>query len=169
LPSSHGREYYQISNVFLFVVTYHGPGQLVVYPVIDLRQYRQDIHWYMRALEESVLVALKACGVEATRQDDTTGIWIDNHKVAAIGVKCRKWITMHGLAVNIESSSLDNFQGIVPCGLEGRRVGCVNQFLARSNRDPITVSEFAKYMKIALEEVFEVEMMTRKRNKLPML
>ena len=119
----------------------------------------------MRALEESVLLALNACGVDASRQDDTTGIWIDNHKVAAIGVKCRKWITMHGLAVNVESESLDNFQGIIPCGLEGRKVGCVNQFL--SGRDPLTVKEFAGHMKAALAQVLQVEMVTRTRKALP--
>jgi lipoyl(octanoyl) transferase len=123
----------------------------------------------MRALEECVLKALEACGVqqEVMRQQDTTGIWIDNHKVAAIGVKCRKWITMHGLAVNIEQCSLDNFEGIVPCGLEGRKVGCVNQFLLASGREPLTVREFSKYMKDALEEVFQIELHTRKHDRIP--
>jgi lipoyl(octanoyl) transferase len=113
----------------------------------------------MRALEESVLRALGACGVEASRQEGTTGIWIDNHKIAAIGVKCRKWITMHGLAVNVDFSSLENFEGIVPCGLEGRKVGCVNQFL--QNREPLTVQEFSNYMKDSLKEIFQIEFRTR--------
>ena len=120
----------------------------------------------MRALEECILVALRKCGLErAERQEDTTGIWVDNHKVAAIGVKCRKWITMHGLAVNIESTALENFQGIVPCGLEGRKVGCVNQFLGDEN--VITVREFVAYMKEALEEVFQVKLEERIRGRLP--
>ncbi|CAB9515519.1 lipoyltransferase 2, mitochondrial [Seminavis robusta] len=149
-------------------VTYHGPGQLVVYPVLDLRYYKQDIHWYMRALEECILVALHKCGLEtAERQDDTTGIWIDNHKVAAIGVKCRKWITMHGLAVNVETTALENFQGIVPCGLEGRQVGCVNQFLEQQGKPSITVREFAPYMKEALADVFQIQFETRIRDTLP--
>jgi len=97
-------------------VTYHGPGQLTVYPVLDLRHYRQDIHWYMRALEESVILALQECGINAQRDDETTGVWVDNYKLAAIGIKCRKWITQHGLAVNIEADSLHGFRGIVPCG-----------------------------------------------------
>jgi lipoyl(octanoyl) transferase len=88
------------------------------------------------------------------RQDDVTGVWVDNHKVAAVGIKCRKWITMHGLAVNVEERSLTNFDGIVPCGLEGRQVGCINQFL----EEPITVPEFALLMKDALEEVFQIEL-----------
>lgn len=110
--------------------------------------------------------ALDACGVQAARQDDTTGIWIDNYKVAAIGVKCRKWITMHGLAVNIEPSSLKNFEGIVPCGLEGRKVGCVNQFL-KADQDPLTVQEFSKYMKGAIEEVFSIDLHTRCHDTVP--
>ena len=135
-------------------VTYHGPGQLTVYPILDLRSYRQDIHWYMRALEEAVLIALtRYCQLPAERQGDTTGVWIHNSKVAAIGIKCRKWITMHGLAVNVEATALDNFQGIVPCGLRERQVGCVNQFLDT----PLTVPQFAEYMKQALKEVFQLE------------
>jgi lipoyl(octanoyl) transferase len=132
-------------------VTYHGPGQLTVYPVLDLRSYRQDIHWYMRALEECVLIALHKCGIEnAYRDEETTGVWVQGHKVAAMGVKCKRWITQHGLAVNVQHESLEGFQGIVPCGLEGCKVGCVNQFLDRD----VTVEEFSTFMRVAMEEVF---------------
>lgn len=138
-------------------VTYHGPGQLTVYPILDLRGYKQDIHWYMRALEEAILVALHKCGLSksAERQADVTGVWVENHKVAACGVKVKRWITMHGLAVNVEKSSLKNFDGIVPCGLDGRKVGCINQFV---NDREFTVAEFAEIMKEALEEVFEIQL-----------
>jgi len=136
-------------------VTYHGPGQLVVYPILDLRGYNQDIHWYMRALEEAVLYAIELAGIEtAMRQHDVTGVWIHDHKVAAVGIKARRWITMHGLAVNVEDTSLQNFEGIVPCGLQGRKVGCLNDFLD----EPITVPQFSKYMKEALECVFRVRL-----------
>jgi lipoyl(octanoyl) transferase len=110
----------------------------------------------MRALEEAIIVALTKCGLKHApeRQDDVTGVWVDNRKVAAVGIKCRKWITMHGLAVNVEECSLSNFDGIVPCGLEGRNVGCVNQFIDT----PITVQKFASIMKEALEEVFHIEL-----------
>jgi lipoyl(octanoyl) transferase len=136
-------------------VTYHGPGQLVVYPILDLRGYNQDIHWYMRALEEAVLRALDGVGLpQASRQDDVTGVWLDNKKVAAVGIKARRWVTMHGLAVNVEETSLENFQGIVPCGLEGRKVACLNEFLDQ----PLTVAEFAHHMKDALEHVFRVRL-----------
>jgi lipoyl(octanoyl) transferase len=151
-------------------VTYHGPGQLTVYPILDLRNYRQDIHWYMRALEESILVAIsKVPGVPpglAVRQEDTTGIWMNNFKVAAVGIKCRKWITMHGVAVNVEATSLENFDGIVPCGLEGRKVGCLNQFLEAYGAPLLTVEEFSKYMVEAMEEVFCIELINSKSSRL---
>jgi lipoyl(octanoyl) transferase len=136
-------------------VTYHGPGQLVAYPILDLRGYKQDIHWYMRALEEAILIALESVGVEgAVREDDVTGIWIGGKKVAALGVKVRRWITMHGLAVNVDQKSLGNFDGIVPCGLVGKDVTCINDHLEK----PITVEEFAKHMRKALEQIFEIEL-----------
>ena len=138
----------------------HTIGQLTVYPVLDLRGYKQDIHWYMRALEEAILIALEKCGLDrAERQEDVTGVWVDNCKVAACGVKVRKWVTMHGLAVNVEETSLENFDGIVPCGLDGRKVGCINQFIDK----PITVTEFADIMKESLEEVFRIELVASQR------
>jgi lipoyl(octanoyl) transferase len=149
-------------------VTYHGPGQLTVYPVLDLRSYRQDIHWYMRALEEATILALSECGIDPTtieRQDDVTGVWVQNHKVAAVGIKCRKWITMHGVAINVEDRALDNFDGIVPCGLEGRQVGCVNQFLRSNGLPELTVHEFSIIMTAALEEVFRIRLVRQKQVK----
>jgi lipoyl(octanoyl) transferase len=142
-------------------VTYHGPGQLVVYPILDLRGYRQDIHWYMRALEEAVLLALEGAGIDgAAREDSVTGIWIEGAKVAALGVKVRRWVTMHGLAVNVDHRSLDNFGGIVPCGLEGRSVTCINDHLA-PGQEALTVQDFAHHMKEALEQILQVEMKPR--------
>jgi lipoyl(octanoyl) transferase len=140
-------------------VTYHGPGQITVYPILDLRSYRQDIHWYMRALEEAIILAISKCdkNLKPERQDDVTGVWVNNRKIAAVGIKCRRWITMHGLAVNVEESSLENFQGIVPCGLEGRKVGCINQFID----NPITVHDFSILLKEALEEVFQIELINQ--------
>lgn len=135
-------------------VTYHGPGQLTVYPVLDLRSYRQDIHWYVRALEEAAIVALRHHGVDAERDDETTGVWVGGHKVAAIGVKCRKWVTQHGLAVNVGAESLRGFSGIVPCGIEGRPVGYLNQFVEQE----VSVPEFAASMEAALEQVFAVKL-----------
>mmetsp|Transcript_29236 Transcript_29236/g.58099 ORF Transcript_29236/g.58099 Transcript_29236/m.58099 type:complete len:360 (+) Transcript_29236:31-1110(+) len=134
-------------------VTYHGPGQLTVYPLLDLRGYELDMHWYVRALEECVLRALDAAGVDgAGREDGVTGVWVNGRKVAAVGVKCRRWCTAHGMAVNVDRRSLDNFGGIVPCGLEGREVGCVEDLVERS----VSLHEFAGYMRNAIEEVFRL-------------
>ncbi|KAL1525454.1 hypothetical protein AB1Y20_020311 [Prymnesium parvum] len=82
-------------------VTYHGPGQLVVYPILDLRAYCQDLHWYMSALEESVIRTLGSLGIEGTRIAGRTGVWVDGAKVCAMGVRVTRWITMHGLALNV--------------------------------------------------------------------
>ena len=136
-------------------VTYHGPGQLVVYPILNLRNYRTDLHWYMRSLEEAVLYALELAGIDtAERSEDTTGVWVDNHKVAAIGVSARRWITQHGVAINVEETCMSAFDGIVPCGLEGRKVGYLNQFVDQ----PLTVQTFLPYMMEAMEYVFQMEL-----------
>ena len=138
-------------------VTYHGPGQLTVYPVLDLRGYKTDMHWYMRALEEVIIRACQIAGIpdEATRDDDTTGVWIQNHKVAAVGVHARQWITQHGLAINVTPDSLAPFQEIVPCGLHGREVGCLQQFQS-PDAEPLTVEQMAEAVTEAMEEVFSI-------------
>lgn len=139
-------------------VTYHGPGQLVVYPIVDLRGYKQDLHWYIRALEETIIVALNSVGIKnAIREDDLTGVWVNGKKIAAIGVRVRRWVTMHGLAVNIDKRSLSNFEGIVPCGLVGRNVTCVNDVLLQENLTPISIEDFVVHMKRGLEEVFQID------------
>jgi lipoate-protein ligase B len=98
-------------------VTYHGPGQLVVYPIIDLRsKLRKDVHRYVRNLELSAIRTLKEHGLEGARQPPFTGIWIDNRKIAAIGVAVRRSITFHGLALNV-NTDLSYFNRIIPCGL----------------------------------------------------
>jgi lipoyl(octanoyl) transferase len=151
-------------------VTYHGPGQLTVYPILDLRNYNQDIHWYVRALEEAIVRALNAVLTDyveqskllsttkyiAKREENITGVWIDEYKVAAIGVKCKKWITQHGFAINVTPESMEYIANIIPCGLVGRKVGCVNQFLAPSQ--PITVSQMTQYVIKALEDVFQIQL-----------
>ena len=146
-------------------ITYHGPGQLVVYPILNLRNYQQDLHWYIRALEEAAILAISSklrddaseeTLLTPTRCNDITGVWLDNHKVAAIGVHARRWVTQHGVAINVEGHCLEPFEQIVPCGLVGRKVGCLNQFLNR----PITVSEFVPYMMRAMESIFQMDLET---------
>ncbi|WP_244276797.1 lipoyl(octanoyl) transferase LipB [Synechococcus sp. GEYO] len=103
-------------------VTHHAPGQLVAYPVLDLRRRRTDLHWYLRQLEQVVIDVLQRLGLQGERIEGLTGVWLDQQKVAAIGVGCRRWITQHGLALNV-TCDLEGFESVVPCGLKGRSVG----------------------------------------------
>jgi len=107
-------------------ITYHGPGQLVVYPILDLDYFFSDIHKYLRLLEETVILTLQDYGVAGQRLEGFTGVWVDDkketpRKICAIGVKCSRWVTMHGIGFNI-NSNLDYFNHIVPCGIEDKSV-----------------------------------------------
>jgi lipoyl(octanoyl) transferase len=101
--------------------TYHGPGQLVGYPIIDLRRRGKDLHRFLRTLEQSVIRLAGALHVPARREEGKTGVWVENRKIASIGVGVRRWITMHGFALNV-SADLTGFQYITPCGLTGVRM-----------------------------------------------
>ena len=103
-------------------VTHHLPGQLVVYPVLDLQRHTPDLHWYMRQLEHVVLDVLRDLGLQGESIPGLTGVWMEGCKVAAIGVGCRRWITQHGLALNVDCE-LQGFAEITPCGLVGQQVG----------------------------------------------
>ncbi|PIN15835.1 Lipoyltransferase [Handroanthus impetiginosus] len=110
-------------------VTYHGPGQLVVYPIINLRYHKMDLHWYLRALEEVVIRALLSTfAIEASRVEGLTGVWVGDKKLAAIGIKVSQWITFHGLALNV-TTDIKPFQQIVPCGIRDRQVGSIKGLL----------------------------------------
>ncbi|KZV28341.1 plastidial lipoyltransferase 2 [Dorcoceras hygrometricum] len=110
-------------------VTYHGPGQLVLYPILNLRYYKADTHWYLRELEEVVIRALSSTfSIEASRIDGLTGVWFGDQKLAAIGIKVSKWIAYHGLALNV-TTDIKPFQQIVPCGIRDRRVGSIKSLL----------------------------------------
>nr|VDC74162.1 unnamed protein product [Brassica rapa] len=110
-------------------VTYHGPGQLVMYPIINLRNHEMDLHWYLRKLEEVVIRVLSsAFSIKASRVDGLTGVWVGNQKVAAIGIRVSKWITYHGLALNV-TTDLTPFNSIVPCGIRDRQVGSIKGLL----------------------------------------
>ncbi len=98
--------------------TYHGPGQLVGYPILDLRTRGQDLHRYLRALEEVVIAVCESFGVEASRREGLTGVWADDRKIASIGVGVRKWVSMHGFALNV-CGRLEGFEHITPCGIGG--------------------------------------------------
>lgn len=96
--------------------TFHGPGQLVGYPIIDLKQHTQDLHWYLRQMEEALIVALATIGLPAGRVAKYTGVWIDDRKIASIGVHARDWVTRHGFALNV-TTDLSYFDLFIPCGI----------------------------------------------------
>lgn len=102
-------------------VTWHGPGQLVGYPILDLAAHRQDLHWYLRALESALIAALLQLGIPAERDVEHTGVWTRGRKIASIGVHVKQWVTMHGFALNIDPD-LSWFEPVVPCGIQGVRM-----------------------------------------------
>ena len=97
-------------------VTFHGPGQLVGYPILDLREHRQDLHWYLRSLEDVLIQALGQLDIEADRNPGLTGVWTAGRKIASIGIHVKQWVTLHGFALNV-TTDLDPFDLIVPCGI----------------------------------------------------
>ena len=109
--------------------TYHGPGQLVGYPILDLRQRGRDLHCYLRSLEDLLIDLLKEFGIRGDKVAGKTGVWVQDRKIASIGVGVRKWVTMHGFALNV-ASDLSGFQSIVPCGLPGVRMTSISTELA---------------------------------------
>jgi lipoyl(octanoyl) transferase len=132
-------------------VTYHYPGQIVGYPILNLRYYQPDLHWYLRQLEEVIIRVLKVYGLEGYRIPDFTGVWLEGRKVAAIGIKVRRWITMHGFALNV-SSDLEGFKHIIPCGIDDKPVGSMAQFIGE-----IDLELVRQHIAIAFAEVFHVE------------
>jgi lipoyl(octanoyl) transferase len=102
-------------------ITYHGPGQVVGYPIINLKDWYEDTHKYLRGLEEIIMLTCSDYGVFTERKEGLTGVWIENRKIAAIGIKVSRWITMHGFAFNI-NTDLSLFNGIIPCGISDKKV-----------------------------------------------
>ena len=98
-------------------ITFHGPGQLVGYPILDLNQYKRSITWYMRELEQLIIGVLKEYDINAERKKGLTGVWVKGKKIAALGVRISKWVTMHGFSLNI-NPDLKYYQGIIPCGIK---------------------------------------------------
>ena len=123
-------------------ITYHGPGQLVVYPILDLDQFFTDIHKYMRFLEEAVILTLAEYGIKGHRIEGLTGVWIDSEKprkIAAFGVKSSRWVTMHGIGFNV-NTDLSYFDQIIPCGISDKQVTSMQQELGyHLDMDVVTV------------------------------
>lgn len=135
-------------------ITYHGPGQIVVYPIFDLDQFFTDIHKYMRFLEEAVIQTLKEFGIEAGRVPGLTGVWIEGEterarKICAMGVKSSRWVTMHGIGFNV-NSDLSYFSHIIPCGINDKAVTSMQQELGKS----LSIIEVTNVLKQKLADQF---------------
>ena len=133
-------------------VTYHGPGQLVGYPILDLNPDRRDVHRYVRDLEEVLIRTAARFGIQATRQPGLTGVWVGDNKLAAIGVRISRWITSHGFALNV-TTDLGHFNLIVPCGITGKGVTSLQQLLGRN----VSIDEVANVVVACFGEVFQLE------------
>lgn len=136
-------------------ITYHGPGQLVAYPIFDLDHFFPDIHKYMRFLEEAVINTLKRYGVTAGRVDGLTGVWLEGdtpraRKICAMGVKSSRWVTMHGIGFNI-NSDLSYFSNIIPCGIEDKAVTSLERELGRK----VDMDEVKSILKEELAQQFQ--------------
>lgn len=153
---AHQASYYKINRGG--DITYHGPGQLVAYPILDLEQFKTDIHWYMRSLEEAVIATIASFGIQGERYPGFTGVWLEPdlpsaRKICAMGVRTSRWVTMHGIALNV-NTQLDYFKHIVPCGIDDKAVTSmateIGKELPFSEVETAFVQQFA--------EVFDVEL-----------
>ena len=136
-------------------ITFHGPGQLVVYPIFDLDNFFTDIHKYLRFLEEAVILTLKDYGIESSRSSGETGVWLEvgtpfARKICAMGVRASRWVTMHGLALNI-NTDLKYFNHIIPCGIQGKGVTSLQKEL----KHEVRLEEVKQKLKAHLCALFE--------------
>lgn len=138
-------------------ITYHGPGQIVCYPILDLDNFFTDIHLYLRKLEEAVILTLADYGLTAGRYPGYTGVWFDAdnaraRKICAMGVRCSRWVTMHGLALNV-NADLNYFKNIVPCGIDDKAVTTMQNELGKV----VDVDEVQAKLQQHIAELFEME------------
>jgi lipoyl(octanoyl) transferase len=139
-------------------ITFHGPGQLVGYPIFDLDQFKTDLGWYLRSLEEVIILTMAEYGLQGDRSKGETGVWIESsikgreRKICAMGIRCSRWITMHGFAFNV-NTDLSYFNYIVPCGIANKKVTSLEKELGHS----VPMNEVKEKIKKNFERVFEVE------------
>jgi len=133
-------------------ITYHGPGQIVAYPIINLTNWQQDTHKYLRALEELIINVCSEYGLNSGRVEKYTGVWIDDRKICAIGIKVSRWITMHGFAFNV-NTDLKLFNGIIPCGISDKDVTSLNRELKKE----LNVSEVKERILHHFSKIFSYD------------
>ena len=140
--NSHAAHLLQPAGIDVFEVerggdvTFHGPGQLVGYPILDLRAYKQDLHWYLRTLEQALLEALGMLDIPAERNPGFTGVWTRGRKIASIGIHVKQWVTWHGFALNV-TTDLTHFDRIVPCGIRGVQMTSVERETGNGKRETL--------------------------------
>lgn len=140
-------------------ITFHGPGQLVSYPIFDLDQFKTDLSWYLRSLEEVIILTMAEYNLHGERSKGETGVWIEplhkgcERKICAIGIRCSRWITMHGFAFNI-NTDLSYFNNIIPCGIQHKQVTSLEKELGYI----VSMKEVKEKVKRNFEKVFEIEM-----------
>lgn len=184
LPGPDGSEVYRIERGGK--VTYHGPGQLVIYPLFDLRQFKQDLHWYVTCMEEIIITILRTYGIQGERSKGYPGVWVNDRKIAAVGMACSKWYTYHGLALNI-TTDMKYFRNIIPCGIDDKEVtslefeliriaqqeGCtVQQYLEQRNLFsssllPFSVNAIKPIAVTAIQDIFQCEIIHEPNGSLP--
>jgi len=156
-------EYLKVNNISVFDIdrggdiTYHGPGQIVGYPIIDLNYWFKDTHKYLRALEEVIIKTCSDYGLNSERNPKHTGVWIGDRKIAAIGIKVSRWITMHGFAFNV-NTDLNLFNGIIPCGIQDKAVTSLKQELNKE----ISIQEVKEKLLKNFTELFAYTSMISK-------
>ncbi|MEE3715358.1 lipoyl(octanoyl) transferase LipB [Tumidithrix elongata RA019] len=132
-------------------VTYHAPGQIVGYPILNLNAYKRDLHWYLRQLEQVIIHVLEQYSLSPSRIQGLTGVWVDGQKIAQIGIKVSRWITMHGFALNV-NMDLAGFERIVPCGISDRTCCSLSQFIPN-----VELANVRNQVAEAFAEIFEID------------
>jgi lipoyl(octanoyl) transferase len=154
-----GIEYFQINRGG--DITFHGPEQLVGYPILDLEKFKTDLGWYLRSLEEVIIKTIAEYGIKGQRSFGETGVWIDSdlkgkeRKICAMGIKCSRWITMHGFAFNV-NTDLNYFNNIVPCGIENKSVTSLEKELG----NPVSFDEVKNKVKKNFEQIFDCKLIS---------
>lgn len=155
--AKRGIEYFHINRGG--DITFHGPGQIVGYPIIDLEQFKTDLGWYLRSLEEVIILTMLEYGLKGMRSPGETGVWLDvgikgkERKICAMGIRCSRWITMHGFALNV-NTDLNYFNFIIPCGIQNKQVTSLQKELGNE----VLQKEVAEKLLKNFEKVFNVKM-----------
>jgi len=155
--AARGIEYFHINRGG--DITFHGPGQIVGYPILDLEQFKPDLGWYLRNLEQVIIDTVAEYGIVAGRSAGETGVWIEpdhSRKICAMGIRCSRWVSMHGFALNV-NTDLDYFNFIVPCGIQGKGATSIEKEVGHK----VDVEEVKAKLRKHFERIFDAEIVMR--------